>query len=354
MKVLIVDDEEIARTLLRHVLEQEGHEVHEAGDGLGALEILKEKECRLVVTDWEMPRMNGLELCRAIRRHVMGRYVYTILLTHHGHPDDIVSGLNAGADDFITKPFNPPELIARVRTGVRVLSIETRDVAIFAMAKLAESRDHETGAHVERVRNYSQVLARELGQNAEFYAVIDDEFIHLIYLTSPLHDIGKVAIPDAILMKPGRLSSEEFEIMKTHVQHGAQTLDAALSQFPEARFLRMARDITAHHHEWFDGTGYPQGLAGEQIPLCARIVALADVYDALVSRRVYKDACRHEEAVAIIHGESGGHFDPRIVEAFLNVADQFDRIHRQHLDNGSTPPAGEPADQTVTAVGSRR
>ena len=209
-----------------------------------------------------------------------------------------------------------PELVARIGTAERVLSLETRDIAIFAMAKLAESRDPETGAHLERVRSYSRVIAQHLGGLDKFSKIITPEYARLIYLTSPLHDIGKVGIPDMVLLKPGRLSDREFEIMKTHTAIGAQTLDAALREFPNVDFLKMGRDIAASHHERVDGAGYPNKLAGEAIPLCGRIVALADVYDALTSRRVYKSAFSQDVARQMIISESGSHFDSDVVDVF--------------------------------------
>jgi len=323
MKVLIVDDNRLALTVLKHALSEGGYEVETANDGLAALDIIRRGECRLVITDWEMPEMSGSELCRAIRSEGLESYVYVILLTSHDTPEQKVAGLSAGADDFVSKPFNSAELLARVGTGARVLSLETRDVTIFAMAKLAESRDPETGAHLERVRSYSMTLAQHLSGVEKFRNSIDREYIRLIYLTSPLHDIGKVGIPDSVLLKPGRLSDREFEIMKEHATIGAQTLDAAIRQFPGVKFLEMARDIVASHHERFDGTGYPAKLAGGKIPLCGRIVALADVYDALTSKRVYKDAFGHDIAKSIILKEVGSHFDPDVVDAFIQTEAKF-------------------------------
>ena len=237
--------------------------------------------------------------------------------------------MSAGADDFVSKPFHPQELLVRLRAGERVLALETREMLIFSLARLAESRDPETGQHLERVQRYSRVLAQRMSRNSKFQGQIDAEFIRLVYQTSPLHDIGKVGIPDSVLLKPGKLTRAEFEVMKKHTLFGAQTLDAALDRFPEARFLRMARNIAAHHHERWDGSGYPEGLSGEDIPLSARIVALADVYDALTTRRVYKDAFPHDEAKELIERDSGTHFDPDVVQAFLEAEEEFIRIQRE-------------------------
>lgn len=333
MKVLVVDDNEVSLTLLEATLAAVGYQVESARDGAEAMERLRSNEVRLVVSDWEMPRMSGLELCRAIRAEDFPGYIYVILVTSHDSPQETVAGLSAGADDFLGKPFNPSELIARVRAGERILSLETREVAIFAMAKLAESRDPETGAHLERVRSYCRVLARDLAAQPKFRAEVDQEFISLIYLTSPLHDIGKVGIPDCVLLKSGRLSDQEFEIMKTHAMLGAETLDAALKAFPGVKFLVMARDIAATHHERHEGSGYPAGLAGSAIPLCGRIVALADVYDALTSKRVYKPAFSHEIAKSMIIKDSGTHFDPDIVEAFVRTEHQFVDIRARYAES---------------------
>lgn len=330
MQILIVDDDELSLDILEHALGGEGHSVIRASHGHHALEILQQGACQFVISDWDMPGMNGIELCQKIRRRDFGGYVYVILLTSHYGTADIVEGMSAGADDFITKPFHAAELAVRVRAGCRVVSLETRDLAIFALAKLAESRDPETGHHLERVRSYSRVLAEELGLNPKYTTEIDAEFIHLIYLTSPLHDIGKVGIPDSVLLKPGRLSREEFDIMKTHATLGAATLESALDRYPAARFLRVARDIAATHHERWDGTGYPAGLAGLDIPLCGRIVSLADVYDALTSKRSYKEAFTHETARSIIIEGSNTHFDPDVVNAFVQVENEFLSIRKRY------------------------
>lgn len=323
MNILIVDDDEVALIALQAALSKAGHAVQVARNGREALEIVRTGTHRLVISDWEMPSVSGLDLCRVIRSEEYSGYIYIILLTSHNTTERTIEGLKAGADEFIVKPFRAGELLARIGTAERVLALETRDVAIFAMAKLAESRDPETGAHLERVQLYSKSLAQQMALVAKFQDRIDAKYVRLIYQTSPLHDIGKVGIPDCVLLKPGRLSDREFDIMKTHTTIGAQTLEAALRKFPGVSFIQMASEIAASHHERFDGTGYPVQLAGEDIPLCARIVALADVYDALTSKRVYKNAFSHDIAKSIIIGDSGSHFDPDVVDAFLKCEHRF-------------------------------
>jgi putative two-component system response regulator len=330
MRVLVVDDDEISVELISAQLRRRGYDVDTAADGREALAVLAGGAHRIVVSDWEMPHLSGPELCKSIRAADFGGYVYTILLTGRSSSDSM-AGFNAGADDFITKPVDPDQLAARIRIAERILSFQTQDVTIFALAKLAESRDPESGAHLERVRSYSKVLADHITaqpgcqQGGASYA-------QLIYQTSPLHDIGKVGIPDHVLLKPGRLSDEEFDIMKSHTLLGARTLEAALKEHPEAKFLRMALDIALTHHERWDGNGYPNGLKGEAIPLCGRVVALADVYDALTSKRVYKDAFSHSIAKAIIIKDKGSHFAPQIVDSFLVNEAAFIAIRERYRD----------------------
>ena len=318
MQVLIVDDDEFALEVLDNTLSRMGYSCVRALNGNEALECLRSSEIRLVVTDWEMPGMNGLDLCRAVRREDLSGYVYIIMLTGREGPKRRLEGLCAGADDFLNKPLDTEELLVCLKTAERILSLETRDLALFALAKLAESRDPDTGAHIERVQGYTRLIAQNLSAETRQHYGVDDEFIRLLHQTSALHDLGKVGIPDAVLLKEQgkNLTSDEFAIMKTHALLGAQTLEAALQRYPNARFLQMARDIAATHHEKFDGSGYPLGLVADQIPLPGRLVALADVYDALTSKRIYKDASTHEQAKAIIIKDRGSHFDPEIVDAF--------------------------------------
>lgn len=332
MNVLVVEDETISREAIAHTLREAGYCVTTACNGREALSLLMEQNHQLVVSDWGMPVMDGIELCYAIRAADLRRYVYFIMVTSHDQPVDALSGFATGVDDYVVKPFNPNELLMRVNVGRRIVQLETNQMTIFTLAKLVETRDPETGAHLERVRSYCRVLAKQLQTSSTLHKLIDDEFVRLIYETSPLHDIGKVAIPDAILLKPGKLTAPEFEVMKTHTSRGAETLDAALQEFPNARFLKMARDIALSHHEKYDGSGYPNGLAGDQIPLCGRIVAVADVYDALTSKRVYKGAMCHSAAREIIVGDRGQHFDPVVVDAFLETEEAILAIYYQYAE----------------------
>jgi putative two-component system response regulator len=330
---LVVEDDCVSAEILANSLRGFGYEVTAAANGREAFELIRTGRYRLVVSDWEMPQMSGVEFCQQIRRRQWSSYIYVILVTSYDGVENVVEGLNAGADDFLTKPFQPEELRVRLRAGERILSLESRDVMIFALAKLAESRDPQTGAHLERIREYCRILGEKLSRSEKLRDDVDGEYLQLLYLTSPLHDIGKVGIPDSVLCKPGRLTEDEFEVMKRHTVIGGQTLDAVSRAGGEAQFLRMAGDIAWSHHEKYDGSGYPRGLAGEAIPLAARIVALADVYDALTTQRVYKPAYRHETARSIILEGSGTHFDPTIVEAFLARESQFVAVCRRFADD---------------------
>lgn len=336
VSILVVDDDPICRELLRSVVETLGYDVEVASDGHEALELAYRRDFRIVLSDWQMPGMSGVELCSRIRKRQLSSYVYFILLTCLNRKDNLVAGLRAGADDYINKPFDPEELKVRLRAAERIISLEGRDLLIFSLAKLAEWRDPETGAHLERMREYARVLAQQLSTTPKYADVIDADYVRTIYMTSPLHDIGKVGIPDAVLLKPGKLTDDEFAIMKQHVLIGSYTLEAAIKEHTSAEYLRFGRDIVLSHHEKFDGTGYPHGLVGDRIPLCGRIVALADVYDALTTKRVYKDAFPHEKARAIILEGSGMHFDPDVVDAFLEREEEFMNIKR-HFDDIETP-----------------
>ena len=333
MKILIVDDEFVSRKKMDLLVRNLGYETVVANDGMEGWEVWKNERPKMVITDWMMPRMDGLDLCKKIRAAEGSEYIYIIMVTAREDVNDLVRGMDAGADDFITKPFVKEELAVRIRAGERISGFETRDIVIFSLARLVESRDSETGNHLERIRHYSRELTTAIFQSDNPPREIDTLFQDNIFLTSPLHDIGKIGIPDSILLKPGLLNDEEFEIMKKHSVIGFETLNEALKKYPKADYLRMSAEIALSHHERFDGSGYPHGLRGKAIPLSARIVALADVYDALVSKRVYKEAYEHAVAKSIIEKEKGRHFDPMIVDAFLTCEDSFIHISGRFSEN---------------------
>ena len=326
MNILAVDDELVSRKKLERLIQGLNHEALVASDGDEAWEIWESRRPRLVITDWNMPGIEGPELCRKIRASEGSRYTYLIIVTSRDASADIVVGMNAGADDFISKPFVKEELAVRIRAGERILGFESRELVIFSMAKLAESRDPDTGDHLERIRFYSKALAETIARSNNPPQEMNRLFIDNIFLTSPLHDIGKIGIPDHVLLKQARLNHDEFEVMKKHSNIGFEALAQALEKYPEAEYLSMSAEIALYHHEKFDGTGYPAGLSGTYIPLAARIVALADVYDALVSKRVYKEADTHQMAKAIITDGKGTHFDPMVVDAFLSCEEEFEEI----------------------------
>jgi putative two-component system response regulator len=342
VRILIVEDELVSRKKMEKLIRGLGYETLVATNGVEGWEIWKNDRPRMVITDWVMPGMDGLALCKKIRGSEGSRYTYLIMVTAKSDVNDIVAGMDSGADDFITKPFIKGELAVRIRAGERILGFESRDIVIFSLAKLAESRDSETGNHLERIRHYCKTLAEAMRKTDNGSQEVDHLFIENIFLTSPLHDIGKIGIPDYILLKPGRLDDKEFEVMKDHSRIGFETLNEALKRYPKADYLRMSAEIALSHHEKLDGTGYPDGLKGEEIPLSARIAALSDVYDALVSRRVYKNAYTHDVAKAIILKEAGTHFDPRVVGAFLANEKTFVEIGARFRDGKIFDAANDP------------
>jgi len=332
MRALIVDDDVSSRKPIEIFMRKLGYDLLTASNGEEAWDIWKREQPQLVVTDWLMPVMDGLTLCRKIRESEQGDYTYIIIVTSKSDNQDIVKGMEAGADDYLAKPIARDELLVRIKAGERVLNLQSKDVVIFSLAKLAEYRDNETGMHLERIRYYCRELAESMDRSGSFGNDVNRHFIDNLFMTCSLHDIGKVGVPDRILLKPGRLDTEEFEIMKTHTVIGFTTLNDALEHSPSAQYLRMATEVARSHHEKFDGSGYPDGTKAKKIPLSARIVAVADVYDALISKRVYKPAFRTEEAIKIIREGKGKHFDPDIVEVFESRLERFAEIQNQYKD----------------------
>ncbi|MCP4750446.1 MAG: response regulator [Proteobacteria bacterium] len=332
MQILVVDDELMCRNSLQAITKKLGCKVFAASDGAEAYAVWKREKPQIVISDWEMPRMDGLEFCTKIRFTENEDYTYFIIVTGKDDKLDIVAGMKAGADDYITKPYNKDELEFRIKAGERVVNLQSKELVIFALAKLAESRDEDTGGHLERVRFYSKILAETILDSPHPPPELNKQLINDIFLTSPLHDIGKVGIPDYILLKPDRLDDNEFSIMKSHTKIGHSTLNEVLQKVPRAAYLRIASEIACSHHEKYDGSGYPNKLAGDEIPLASRIFSLADVYDALVSKRPYKEPFSHDRAKAIIVAGKGGHFDPHVIEAFLASEQHFENIHHEFKD----------------------
>lgn len=371
--VLVVDDQVENLEILINLLSPH-YNVHPFADGNALMRYVSAgRPNDLVLLDVVMPDLDGYELCRRLTRMPEMLDVPIVFLTALDSTEDEAFGLAMGAVDYIAKPFSPPIVLARVANHVslsrairlivnqndmldqrvaertaqlaqRNMALQvalkqvdrTRDVTIMAFSSLAEARDNETGRHLRRTQNYIRELALALRRNAVYEAALTDETIELIYKSAPLHDIGKVAIPDHILLKNGRLEPEEYEIMKTHAEHGRRAIAAAEANLEESdSFLQLAREIAYGHHEKWDGSGYPNGIAGVAIPLAARMMAVVDVYDALISRRVYKAAMAHEVAVGIIVDGRGSHFDPAMVDAFLMVQDRFVDIAEAYRDTES-------------------
>ncbi|MES2299105.1 MAG: two-component system response regulator [Pseudomonadota bacterium] len=351
--ILIVDDTPDNIMLMSRLLKDK-YNTKVATSGVGAIAIAQlAPEPDLILLDVMMPDVDGYETCRQLKDNPATRNIPVIFLTARGHVEDEARGLSAGAVDYLTKPISPPILLARVAThltlknarqllqdqnGVleRMVSERTgqlslmQDATIMAMASIAETRDNETGNHIRRTQNYVRALAQRLQDHPRFSAVLSDENIELLYKSAPLHDIGKVGIPDRILLKPGKLDSDEFEIMKLHTVYGRDTIMLVEQYLGSSNtFLTFAREIAHSHQEKWDGSGYPDGLTGDNIPLSARLMAVADVYDALISKRVYKPAFPHEEALRIMKMGRGTHFDPDILDAFFEIEQQFAQIAEQ-------------------------
>ena len=331
MKVLIVDDEKLSLKTLSFYMGKLGYKVLQAENGQDALQIWRTESPRIVLTDWNMPKMDGAELCRCIRREDSD-YTYIIFITSREDISDLLIGFEAGADDYLTKPVIKDELTVRVKAAERIFLLRDKEMVIYALAKLTEARDSETGCHLERIQGFAKLIAEELSKKPELFPEVNRQYIEIIHTTSVLHDIGKVGIPDRILLKPGKLTPEEFAIMQTHSTIGYEALNSVYQKKPNAAYLRIAAEIALSHHERWDGSGYPNRLSGTNIPLSARIIAVADVYDALISKRVYKGPFSHEKSMSLIIDGKGRQFDPDIVDAFLEVEADVLRVAQRYSD----------------------
>jgi len=356
--LLVVDDIPNNLSLMGGLLEELYH-VRVASRGERALAIAhSDHPPDLILLDIMMPEMDGYEVCRRLKADPATRDIPVIFLTAKNGPEEEACGLEIGAVDYITKPISPPIVLARVKTHLSLRQARTflrdqneflenevrkrtreieiiQDVTVQTLASLAETRDSETGNHIRRTQHYVRILAEKLRKHPRFSQQLDDdETIDLLFKSAPLHDIGKVGIPDRILLKPGKLDPAEFDLMKTHTTLGRDAiLHAECELGVEIPFLRYAKEIAYSHQEKWDGSGYPEGLAGDAIPVSARLMAVADVYDALISRRVYKAGMPHEKAVAIILQGRGSHFDPDMADAFFTIQDEFHAIAKRYADS---------------------
>lgn len=361
--VLVVDDTPDNLTLMSELL-QDLYRVKVANSGERALKIATTTPPDLILLDIMMPDIDGYEVARRLKEHAHSHHIPIIFLTARSGTEDEQRGFELGAVDYIVKPISPPIVLARVKTHLTLKAatdflrdknefleneVEKRtaeitaiqDATIQVVTSLAETRDRETGYHIRRTQSYVRLLAAELSHDTRFRAVLTAATIATMYKSAPLHDIGKVGIPDHILLKPGKLTVEEFQIMKTHTTIGRAAIERAEAQLGmEVDFLKTAKEIAYCHHERWDGSGYPQGLQKEQIPLAARLMTVADVYDALTSRRVYKEAIPHEEAVEIVLAGRGSQFNPDVVDAFIAIQEEMRAIGERFSDTRLEQTAG--------------
>ncbi|HEX3861414.1 MAG TPA: two-component system response regulator [Stellaceae bacterium] len=363
--VLVVDDAPANLMALSQALADQCR-VRAARDGRSALQIASADPAPdLILLDIVMPDMSGFEVCRRLKNNPATAAIPVIFLTSRSESEDEEHGFELGAVDYVSKPISPPLVRARVQNHLRlkasadVLKSQNQfleqevarrteemraiqDVAVLAVASLAETRDNETGNHIRRTQHYVRTLAIYLRGHPRFRPELDDSTIEMLFKSAPLHDIGKVGIPDRILLKPGRLDRSEFEIMKTHTILGFESIVQAEQRLGTSLdFLRYAKEIALSHQEKWDGSGYPQALSGNRIPLSARLMAVADVYDALISRRVYKLPFTQETSLAIMREGRGAHFDPDILDAFLAHTDEFKAIAERFADHDAEIAAAE-------------
>jgi putative two-component system response regulator len=358
--ILVVDDTPDNLTLMSGLLKDD-YKVKVANGGEKAVKIaMSDSPPDLILLDIMMPEVDGYEVCKRLKADPKTRHIPVIFLTAKTEVADETLGLELGAVDYITKPVSPPIVLARVKTHLAMKRVQDflrdknnfleaevtkrtaevtaiQDVTIHAMASLAETRDSDTGNHIRRTQQYVKLLAEKLRSNTRFSHFLDDDkTLEMLLKSAPLHDIGKVGVPDRILLKPGRFEPDEFEIMKTHCALGRDAILQAERELGiEVPFLKLAKEIAYWHQEKWDGSGYPEGLSGDDIPISARLMAVADVYDALISRRVYKAGMPHEKAVQIISESAGTHFDPDIVAAFMELKDEFKAIADRFADSDS-------------------
>lgn len=356
-QILVVDDDDGIRQLLVSQIKAVGYPCRSAINGREALGLaVAEPRPALVVSDVQMPGLSGIELLQQLKQ--LDPHLQVVMVSGHHDMAIVRQALRDGAYDYLIKPFELEDLANTVDRALQHRHLlkqneayrrnlekmveaqtreilETRDLSLITLAKLAESRDNDTGLHLERMSEYSRRLGEEVARAGSYGDLLTDEFIHQLHRSSPLHDIGKVGIPDAILLKPAALTKAEFGVMQQHTTIGGDTLRSVIETHQGHTFLVMAMEIAYSHHERWDGNGYPNGLAESKIPIAARIVTLADAYDAITSHRPYKLAFEHEEAIRRITHDRGLHFDPVLVDAFLQCHEDFERI-KKRIDSSTT------------------
>ena len=369
--IMLIDDDPAVLDTIRECL-RPFFAVRIAAAGIKGLEPARLNPLPdLVLLDVRLPDMHGYDICQALKEDPLTAEIPVIFLSSHSDAGNVTHGLELGAVDFVSKPVEPAILLARVRTHLRLREagsllrdqnhhlellvkqrthdLETRtdeleartlqlqasqDLTIVALGSIAETRDNDTGNHIQRTRAYVKAMALRLASLQRYQNSGDDPQWKLIWKTAPLHDLGKVGIPDQILLKPGKLTPEEFEIMKQHPVIGRNALQAAGEKMQlDFPFLAVAKEIAYQHHERWDGKGYPEGIAGTAIPLSARIMAVADVFDALISHRVYRRGLPFPDAINVIREGRGSHFDPDIVDCFLDDIEEFRLIAAEFNDD---------------------
>jgi len=354
--ILIVDDALENLRILTIILKQNGYLPRPVTSGALAIEAAVADPPDLIILDLNMPQMSGLDVCRWFKQDERLKCIPVIFISGYQETEQKLEAFHVGGVDYISKPFHEQEVLVRIRTQLQLRNMTlklithneeleviineqvkeataSQQATIFALARLAETRDDDTGQHIERVQVFSKVIAERMREMKFYKAQLTATFIENLYLTASLHDIGKVGTPDAVLLKPGKLNEEEFALMKKHCELGAKTLASVQKRFPDNKFLRMGVEVARSHQEMWDGNGYPDGLKETQIPLSARIVALADFYDALTNDRCYRRAVSHEETCKMIENKKGSHFDPDVTAAFLTLGNQLVRV-REEIKNG--------------------
>ncbi len=374
--VLIVDDTPANLQLLESILHEQGYAVRAAISGQMALKAVRVQPPDLILLDINMPEMNGFQVCHCLKEDPQLMGIPVIFVSAAVDTADKLRAFEEGGVDYVTKPFQPLEVLARVAThlelkrhrdGLEELVHErtrelllTQDAVIYGLGILAEYRDPETGLHIKRTQLYVKLLAEQLKHHSRFQGYFDESTVRMLYHSAPLHDIGKVGVPDSILLKPGKLTESEFAVMKRHANYGREVIDriaAGMHNDTASSFLRLAGECAYSHHECWDGKGY-NGLAGEAIPVAGRLMALADVYDALTSKRVYKPAFSHERTMRIIIEGDGRtvpeQFDPAVLQAFVDLHDRFRLISDAYKDEKEPVPSlPEPCFDEAPASGER-